>query len=366
MTDQTPSVSVVMAAYNSARHLRAAVDSILGQTLETLELIVVDDASTDDTPHILAEYAAADPRVIVLRNETNLGPFASGNRGLAVARAPIIARMDADDISDPTRLARQVGFLQAHPDHILVGNGYRAIDDEGRVGVVKRKPMDAFGVRWIMRFRCPIEHPGSTFRAHLPDGTPVRYDESRPIAQDFELFARLTEHGKAAILPEVLFNYRTHPTNISSTRTGEQRRISLDIARSVQARDLPPELKGRLDGVLESYLLGEAATVERVRAGVAAFDAVLAHDIAAHPGARRWLMRQSAAILAEAFLRRGGGLRNPRILLTFLVTARRYLGPLIMRQLEESGRLPSAVTSFPDMTEVQAETWRPTDTAVQR
>lgn len=347
MTDTTPRVSVVMAAFNGARHLRAAVDSILNQTLPTLELIVVDDASIDETPQILADYAATDPRVRIIRNTTNLGPFASGNRGLDAARAPLIARMDADDISHPERLARQVGFLEAHPDHMLVGNSFVAIDDAGHEQYRKVKPTDAFGVRWIMRFRCTIEHPGASFRAQMPDGTPVRYDESAPIAQDFELFARLTEVGKGAILPEVLFSYRTHASNISSTRTTEQRQITRAIAKSVQDRDLPSALHGRLDGVLDCYLLQERATPDAVRDGVRAFDAMLAHDLTQHPGERRWLMRQSAGILAEAFLRRGRGLRDPAVLAAFALHARRYLAPLGLRQLEDSGRLPSGLSSLP-------------------
>lgn len=366
MTDPKPRVSVVMAAYNGARHLREAVDSILGQTLQELELIVVDDASTDETPEILAAYARSDPRVSVLRNATNLGPFVSGNLGLAAARAPIIARMDSDDISHPDRLALQVGFLDTHPDHILVGNSYRAIDDTGHERYTKVKPTDAFGVRWTMRFRCPIEHPGSTFRAHLPDGTPVRYDETHPIAQDFELFARLTETGKAAILPQVLFSYRTHPTNISSTRTAEQRRISQDIALSVQDRDLPAAMQGRLRGVLACYLMGDPATTRQVRDGVAAIDAMLVHDVAHQPDAKRWLMRQSAAILAEAFLNRGGGFRNPRVLVAFLQSARRYLWPLVMRRLEDTGRLPRWLNSAPRIAPSPGARWSPSDTMVPR
>jgi len=349
MTDPTPRVSVVMAAYNGARHLREAVDSILGQSLTDLELIVVDDASTDATPQILSEYVAQDARVSVLTNDSNQGPFVSGNRGLAAARAPLIARMDADDISHPDRMLRQATFLEANPDHMLVGNSYRAIDDTGAAQYLKVKPTDAFGVRWTMRFRCPIEHPGAMFRASFPDGTPVRYDESHPIAQDFELFVRLTDAGKAAILPEVLFSYRTHPTNITSTRTAEQRRISYQIAQDVQAADLPPAFEGRLDGVLDCFLLGKPAGVETVQAGIRAFNEMLAYDLSQHPDRKRWLMRQSAAVLAEAFLRRGGGFRNGRVLAAFMGAGLRYLGPLLMRQLEETRWMPPALRSGADL-----------------
>lgn len=344
----TPRVSVVMAAHNAERHLREAVDSILGQTLTEFEFIIVDDASTDRTPEILTEYARRDARIRLLRNETNLGPYPTGNRGLEIARAPIIARMDADDISMPQRLERQIAFLDANPDHLLVTTSYRAIGDSGRRLYDKVKPADDFAVRWLSRFRMCLEHPSACFRARFPDGSPVRYDADFAVGQDFELFARLMAAGKAAVLPGVLFHYRKHPANLSSTRTREQKTNNLRVALSVQERDLPAHLAGSLTGLLRCYLLGEPATPGLVRDSVAALDRMLAHDIAGNPGARVWLRRQSAGILADAILRNGKGFTNPRVAAAFLLHARHYLWPLIWRVFEDKGWLPRRLESFPD------------------
>ena len=343
-----PRVSVIMAAYNAERHLREALDSILGQTLRDFEFIIVDDASTDRTPEILADYARRDPRIRLLRNETNLGPYPTGNRGLDVAHAPIIARMDADDISAPERLEHQIAFLDTHPEHLLVTTSYRAIDDTGRTLYVKVKPADDFAVRWLSRFRMSLEHPSACFRAQLPDGTTLRYNESFAVGQDFELFSRLIAEGKAAVLREVLFDYRKHPTNISTTRRPEQKSNNMRIALQVQQRELPEHLAGSLTGLLRCYLLGEPATPGMVRENVRAFDRMLAHDIAANPGAKVWLRRQAAEILADAILRKGKGFGSPFVAAAFIVHARHYLWPLAFRVLENKGYLPRWLESFPD------------------
>jgi glycosyltransferase involved in cell wall biosynthesis len=343
-----PKVSIVMAARNAERHLQEAIDSILCQTLTEFELIIVDDASTDETSGMLEDYAARDSRVRVLRNEVNHGLTWSLNRGLEAARAPIIARMDADDISSPRRLERQVRFLDMNPEHLLVATSYRAIDDEGRTLYVKVKPADDFAVRWLSRFRMCFEHPSACFRAHFPDGNPVRYNEGFGVGQDFELFARLMAGGKAAILPEVLFHYRRHPANLSSTRRQEQKANNMRVALQIQERELPRNLVGRLNDLLRCYLLGEAATSAIVRNSVGAFDRMLAYDIASNPDAKQWLRRQAAEILADATLRQGAGFGDLRVIAAFVVHGRNYLWPLVCRVLEDKGYLPCWLESFPD------------------
>lgn len=345
----TLQVSVVMAAHNAERHLNEAIDSILRQTLRDFEFIIVDDASTDRTPEILDDYARRDSRIRLLRNETNLGPYPTGNRGLEIARAPIIARMDADDISVPQRLEREVAFLDSHPDHILVSSGYRALDEGGGRLYDKFTPADDFCVRWLCRFRMPLVHAAACFRAQFPDGSPVRYDESYRVAQDFELFARLVASGKAAILTPILYYYRMHPANISSTRRRDQKANNLRVALQVQERELPTELRGNLTELLRCYLLSDPATPKAVRTSVKAVDRMLAHDIAAQPHRRTWLMRQSAEILAHAILRRGGGYKKPLVLIAFSLFAWRYLPSLVLRVIENKNLMPLRWTSYPSL-----------------
>ncbi len=345
---RSPRVSVIMAAYNAERHLREALDSILGQTLRDFELIIVDDASTDRTPEILADYARRDARIRLLRNEINLGPSPTGNRGLEVARAPIIARMDADDISALERLELQVAFLDAHPDHILVGSGHRVIDEHGQTRYVKFNPMNNFAVQWQTRLRMPMMHSSVCFRARMPDRAPVRYDESFPVGEDYSLISHLLTLGKAAVLSPVLIDYRTHTSNLSTTRKLELRINTKRTSLRTLRNHLPPHLADSFAELLDCLALREPATPGMVRKSIRAFDAMLVRDIAMNPSAKVWLRRQSAGILAEAILRNGKGFGSLRVTAAFIVHARHYLWPLALRVLENKGYLPRWLQSYPD------------------
>ena len=154
-----PRVSVLMPAYNAAPYVAGAVESVLAQTYGDFEFVIIDVGSTDATPDILADYAARDHRIRLARNEANLGLIRSLNRGLEIARGEFVARFDADDLSRPERLERQVSFFNGNPDHVLVGASYDAIDSQGRVLWSKVTELDDVQVRWIARFRIPPQ-PG--------------------------------------------------------------------------------------------------------------------------------------------------------------------------------------------------------------
>lgn len=345
---EVPRVSVVMAVHNGGRHLREAIDSILGQTFRDFEFIIVDDASTDGTPEVLKEYARRDLRIRLMRNEMKLGPYPSGNRGLEAARAPIIARMDADDISAPERLERQVAFLERNTHCILVGCGHRAIDEDGRTQYTKRNSMDDFALRWQSRFRMPMMHSSFCFRSTLPDGASIRYDEAFSVGQDYALIAKLLPHGRMGVLPGVLVQYRRHKKNISSQRNAEQTISTKNTSMKILADQTSDEMASRFVGLFNCLILKQPATEDSVTKSIFAFDKLLENDIAAHPHAKRWLRRQAAGILAEAFLRNGKGLRSPRVIVAFLLHGRRYLWPLLWRVLENTGYLPRRLESFPD------------------
>ena len=146
-----PQVTVLMTVHNGERYLAEAIDSVLAQSVAELELIVVDDVSTDGTAAILAACASRDPRVRVLHNDTNIGPYPSANRGLELARADVIARMDADDVSEPDRLARQLAFLECNPRCLLVGSGYRSIDADGLVRFARYNSLDFVTAAFVAR-----------------------------------------------------------------------------------------------------------------------------------------------------------------------------------------------------------------------
>jgi len=200
-----PRVSVVLAVHNGARHLGVAIDSVLRQTLDDLELIVVDDGSTDATEEVLGSYR--DRRMTVVRQEW-CGQARSLNRGIALCRAPYVARVDADDVSRPARLEKQVEFLDQHPDVGVLGTGVTVVDEGGRRLRDYRYPADheTLAAR-LLRFENPLPHTTLMFRMDV-----IRelggYEIAFPKAQDFDLLLRAIERYRVASIPEPLCELR--------------------------------------------------------------------------------------------------------------------------------------------------------------
>ncbi len=227
----TPAVTVLMAVKDGERHLGEAIDSILAQTLADLELVIVEDGSTDDTAAILESYR--DPRIRVLRNSRNLGLTRSLNRGLEDARAPYVARQDADDVSERERLERQVGFLDRNPEVALVASAYRRIDDDGLVTGRRPVPTNGLDIRWRLLFLNAFAHSSVVFRSNIVRRI-GRYDESLEYAQDYGLWSRLAAAEPVAALPEELVRYRESAksmTEVMSSGGEEIERISRENLR---------------------------------------------------------------------------------------------------------------------------------------
>jgi glycosyltransferase involved in cell wall biosynthesis len=237
-----PLVSVLMSVHNGSRYLRAAIESIRSQTLRDLEFIIVDDASTDDASEICADAASRDPRIIVLTNERRLGLTRSLNRALAVATGTYIARMDGDDISLPSRLERQVAYLEARPGVGLVGSWYSEIDAAGAVTVpLYSFPVEPIIVSWRMAFENPLPHPPIVARRALIAQV-GGYDERWETAQDYDLFTRLAPITRLANYPDVLFQWRRHCASMSTTRDADQRHNAARICRSYVSRLIGAEV----------------------------------------------------------------------------------------------------------------------------
>jgi glycosyltransferase involved in cell wall biosynthesis len=336
----SPTVSVVMTVYNGQRYLAAAIDSILAQSLQGFELLIVDDASGDETPAILAAYAARDARIRVLRNDGNLGPYPSANRALEVARAPLIARMDADDISESDRLARQAAFMEAHPQCLLVGSGYTSIDGDGRTRFVRRNPMDFATAGWTVRLRMPMVHPSFCFRRLLPDGTPVRYSDEYPISSDYALAAWLGAEGEIASIGDPLVRYRMHAGNISSTRLDVQQSAARAISQHAVERHYPPALAEALNPLLDALYRRKPVDAASLRRAIAGMNALLAQDGGDRPP--RWMRERGAGILAEACLGGVPKVRAVRLALQFALQAPRHLVPLAFRAARLRNLLPPA------------------------
>ena len=214
-------VSVVMSVFNGERFLLEAVDSILGQTYGDLELIVIDDGSTDGSSAILEQRGLEDPRLRIF-HQANVGLTRSLNRGVGLATGEYIARMDADDIADPTRIERQVAFMDAHPDVGLLGTGYREIDAEGRVLGVKAFPMvDDRTLRATLIRYNPFFHASVMLRREVFAAVGL-YDPALALVEDYEMWFRVARRFRLANLMEPLGMRRYDGVNLSIRRDSKQ------------------------------------------------------------------------------------------------------------------------------------------------
>jgi glycosyltransferase involved in cell wall biosynthesis len=234
-----PLVSVLMSVHNDAAYVGEAVESVLRQTLSDLELIVVDDASTDATPDILGR--TEDSRLTVLRNDERLGLAASLNRGLDAAAGRYVARLDADDIALPDRLQLQVAGIQADPRLAVIGSAVLDVDERDAVGTLHRSPSGPRAVRWLALFSSPFFHPTVLVDRGALDDHGLRYDTSYAESEDYDLWTRLLEHAEGANLPDALVLKRVHPGQASVRRADLQQRFRRQVALREIAR-VAPEL----------------------------------------------------------------------------------------------------------------------------
>lgn len=250
-----PLVSVLMSVHNDLQYLRESVDSILNQTLGDFEFILVNDGSTDGSGDLLKDLS--DPRVKLLANPSNIGLTASLNLGLDLARGKYLARMDADDLSEPPRLQRQVEFLEAHPQIGIVGCSRHLINEEGKTIAIAPAMEDDLAIRWKCLMGNPFAHPTVMIRRRVLLDYALRYDPSFRTAQDYELWTRLLPCTQAANIAEPLLRYRLR-NGISRGSKSQQlanhdRIIRLAIERLLPGFELNPtdipQLRGRYGGM---------------------------------------------------------------------------------------------------------------------
>lgn len=216
-----PLVSVLMAVYNNARYLPDAVESILNQTWSDFEFLIIDDGSTDDSWQLLQRYAAIDPRIQISRQE-NRGIPKTRNELLAKAQGEFMAIVDGDDITLPERLARQVEFLQQHPEVVCVGGAFDRIDEKGRLIDHYDPPQtDAEIQALLLSGTSILLHPCAMVRrsAMLQVGG---YNETMVGSADLDLWLRLGEIGQLVNLPDTLLKYRLHWGSITYQRQNRQ------------------------------------------------------------------------------------------------------------------------------------------------
>jgi glycosyltransferase involved in cell wall biosynthesis len=227
-----PLVSVVMPVHNAERFLREAIESALGQTHRALELVLVDDGSTDGSWAIAQELAAGDARVKAFRNPHNLGIVKTRNRAFAEAdpRSEYFAVLDSDDVCMPDRLERQVGFLRAHPDHGLVGGNTLIIDEHGAEVGERRYPSTHEQIIKVITRYNPIAQPSVMIRRSALREV-GQYDERYPRCQDYDLWLRMAARWKLANLDSFTLKYRISATQGKRVKLRDSLRFTIDIQR---------------------------------------------------------------------------------------------------------------------------------------
>ena len=223
---KNPKVTVLMSVYNGERYLNQAVDSILKQTFNDFEFLIINDGSSDSTAEILKGHN--DPRMQIINNEKNIGLSKSLNKGLAMSKGNYIARMDADDISLPERLANQVDFLETHTDVDVLGSAVQIIGDDGKSSFVCQFPTEHGLIKWCLYFYNPIPHPTVMMRRQVLEIS-GGYSSNMIYAQDYDLWGRLSGAARLANLPDVLLYLRKHDANISNSHLTQQRKASIKI-----------------------------------------------------------------------------------------------------------------------------------------
>ena len=207
-----PKISVVMPAYNAEKYIAEAIDSILGQTYEDFEFIIINDCSTDRTEQIILSYD--DPRIVYLKNERNSGVAVTLNRGLAVAQGEYIARMDADDISLPKRFEKQITLLREDPSIAICGTGIivfgKDVDSQKRL--FSRDP-DITKIELL--FTPCVAHPTVLMRKGVLGTNNLEYPVDLEGSEDYGLWWEVAKYGNIVSLQECLLKYRVHPNQVT-------------------------------------------------------------------------------------------------------------------------------------------------------
>lgn len=240
MTSQ-PAISVVIPAYNAARYLRAAIASVLAQTFDDFECIVVDDGSTDKTADILEDLARADSRVRP-RTMPHGGIVAALNAGIDAARSDLIARMDADDLCAPDRFEKQILFLRENPDCVAVGSRVLLVDPYGSPlwETDQKLAHDEIEAALLRGNGLAMCHPAVMMRKSSVLAT-GGYATQYQWVEDLDLFLRLAQKGRLANMPNILLRYRQHFGSVNKHKSQLQQQIKERLLAEAH------RLRGRTD-----------------------------------------------------------------------------------------------------------------------
>lgn len=232
-----PEVSVIMSVYNGEKYLEEAIDSILNQTFNDFELVIVDDGSFDQTAAIIKNYK--DPRIKYFYQK-NRGASHGRNRCIKESKGEYIACMDSDDISVPERIEKQVYFLEKHPDIGIVGSWATKITEDGESMLTMEMPQDDFSIRKLLKTDSPFFHSSVMFRRCLFNSCcnyPVDFSQG----EDWILWHQFSRKTIMANIEEALIKHRIHPATATNYTKNEARKIKGIVHRYIENRNIMPE-----------------------------------------------------------------------------------------------------------------------------
>lgn len=225
-------VSIIASAYNEEKYISEMMDSIIAQSYQNWELIIIDDASTDRTWEIIGSYK--DGRIKASRNSSNIGLTANLNKALNMAQGEYIARIDADDIAFHDRIRKQVKYMDLHPEVVLCGGWMREI---GNRYDICRTNVNSDVLKIKLLFNAVIAHPTFIIRKAALEKNQLSYDENLLYAQDYRLEYQMSKIGKISNMPEILVGYRIHNTQISK-KSGLKQKEYADETRTLILKDM--------------------------------------------------------------------------------------------------------------------------------
>jgi glycosyltransferase involved in cell wall biosynthesis len=220
-----PIVSVLMPVYNGEKFLREAIESILNQSVTNFEFLIINDGSTDKSEEIILSYS--DPRIRYIKNDINLKLIKTLNKGIQLSNGKYIVRMDADDVSHPGRVQKQVNFMGANPNIGICGSWFEAFGKVEDKIVQYRETHDEIMTR--MLYQCHFCHPSIVFRREIFDDPEMYFDEKFPHAEDYDFYIKVSKKWKFHNLQEVLLKYRIHDESVSNKFKSIQIENSLKI-----------------------------------------------------------------------------------------------------------------------------------------
>lgn len=232
---KTPKVSVLMPVYNGEKHLRQAIESVLGQSFSDIEFIIINDGSKDGSAAIVRSYN--DGRIIFVENESNMGIVATLNKGIGLAKGEYIVRMDCDDICKLSRLQEQVIFMDLHPEVGASGTFYELLINDKKA--LADFPVNNDEIVCFLLFNSPIAHPTAIIRKKILDEYHIDYDPEYIHTEDYHLWASIAKKSKLANIPIALLEYRVHPHQITAVAdAGSDKYNSLLKIRREQLNNL--------------------------------------------------------------------------------------------------------------------------------